>query len=202
MSKSSPDSFLEHSASRADEPGAAHSREPLTQAESEFARELFDRHRLAIYRYLNGLLHSREEAREILQETYLRLLRQPSFEHVRENARAYLFQTATNLARDLFRRRAAKGIDAEMEAFAASGLAEPDWMSWPELALEGEQAAAVVIAALEDLPHPARSALLLHRFRCLTHAQIAAWMDVSERTVERYIKEGLGAIAKRLEVEL
>lgn len=177
-------------------------RDPLTQAESEFARELFERHQLALYRYLNGLLHSREEAREILQETYLRLLRQPSFDHVRQNARAYLFQTATNLARDYFRQRAVKGIDAEMEAFAAGGLDSPNWMSWPEFALEAEQIDALIIAALEALDSPVRSALLLHRFRDMTHGEIAKRLGVSERTIDRYIKEGLNAIAKRLEVNL
>jgi Sigma-70 region 2 len=83
----------------AEEPAGTSLRAPLTHAESEFARELFERHRLSLYRYLKGLLRSGEEASEILQETYLRLLRQPSFDRVRENARAYLFQTATNLAR-------------------------------------------------------------------------------------------------------
>lgn len=182
--------------------GTGGAREPLTQAESEFARELFELHRLSLYRYLNGLLHSGEEAREILQETYLRLMRQPSFEHVRKNARAYLFQTATNLARDLFRRRAVKGVDTEMEIFAAGGLDTPDWISWPEFALEAEQVAAVILAALRDLERPVRSALLLHRFRGMTHGQIAVRLGVSERTIDRYIKEGLVAIAKRLKVEL
>src|SRR5688572_8438996 len=82
------------------------SRAPLSPAESEFARELFERHRLSLRRYLTGLVPTREDANEVLQETFLRLLRQPSFEQLRENARAYLFQTATNLARDLFRQRA------------------------------------------------------------------------------------------------
>ncbi len=183
-------------------PDTSGAREPLTQAESEFARELFERHRLSLYRYLSGLLHSRDEAGEVLQETYLRLLRQPSFEHVRKNARAYLFQTATNLARDLFRQRAVKRIDAQREVFAAGSLDSPDWMSWPECALEAEQIAAVIIATLKELQRPVRSAVLLHRFRGLTHGEIAIRLGVSERTINRYIKEGLSAIAKRLEAEL
>jgi RNA polymerase sigma-70 factor (ECF subfamily) len=177
-------------------------REPLTQAESEFARELFERHRLSLQRYLTGIVRTREDANEILQETYLRLLRQPSFDHLRDNARAYLFQTATNLARDLFRQRAYKNAQGEMDAFAASGLDTPDWTSWPELALQGEQVGAVIVRALQDLDGQVRTALLLNRFRDMTHRQIAAWMGVSERTIERYIKEGLTHIARRLKAEL
>jgi RNA polymerase sigma-70 factor (ECF subfamily) len=170
--------------------------------EARFARELFERHQLSIYRYLNGLLHSREEARELLQDTYLRLLRQPSFDHVRENARAYLFQTAANLARDFFRRKAARGIEAQREIFSASGLHMPNWESWPDLALEGEQLRLLIVRTLRGMEPSVRSALLLHRFRNFSHRQIAVWLDVSERTVERYIKEGLSLIAEQLKVGL
>jgi RNA polymerase sigma-70 factor (ECF subfamily) len=181
---------------------ARETRQPLTRAEAEFAKELFETHRLSLYRYLNGLLNSRQEASELLQETYLRLLRQPDFDRVHSNIRAYLFQTATNLARDLFRQRASKGIGAELAAFAAAGMHTPDWTGWPDLALEGEQVGAIIIAALEELDQPVRLSLLLHRFRDFTHRQIAVCMGVSERTVERHITKGLTHIAARLKAEL
>jgi RNA polymerase sigma factor (sigma-70 family) len=174
----------------------------LTGAEVAYAKELFERHRLSLYRYLKGLLHSREDASDIVQESYLRLLRQPGFEHIRNNVRAYLFQTATNLARDRFRQRAHKGLEAESEVFLAGGLDTPDWTTWPELALEGEQLTAIVTNALEELDGSVRASLLLHRFRGLTHREIAAFMGVSERTIERHIKEGLTHIAARLEAAL
>lgn len=182
----------------AEEPAGPNLRAPLTHAESEFARELFERHRLSLYRYLKGLLRSGEEASEILQETYLRLLRQPSFDRVRANARAYLFQTATNLARDLFRQRTLRGTRAQEQTSCAGALPTPDWTSWPDLALEGDQVAATIVQALQELNSQVREALLLHRFREMTHQQIGARMGLSERTVERYVKEGLTHIERRL----
>lgn len=176
-------------------------RTSLTATEAEYAKELFERHRLSLYRYLKGLLHSREDASDVVQETYLRLLRQPGFERVRENIRAYLFQTATNLVRDRFRQRTLKGPDAQSAVFVASGLDTPDWASWPELAIQGEQLADIVVKALDELDSSVRLALLLYRFRGMTHRQIATFMEVSERTVERHIKEGLMHIASRLEAE-
>ena len=175
---------------------AALVRAPLTPAESEFARELFEQHRPSLYRYLAGLLPSKEDANEVLQETYLRLLRQRSFEHIRSNARAYLFQIATNLARDLFRQRTHRA------GVARDALRDPDttdWSRWPDLELTGEQLAAIIVAALEQLPGVMREALLLYRFRDMTHQEIAAHMRLSTRTVERYIKDGLAYIARRLQ---
>jgi len=186
------------------EPGCADGRsaptfrQPLTAVESEFARELFERHRLSLYRYLKGLLPSREDASEILQETYLRLLRQPSFDHIRANARAYLFQIATNLARDLFRSRTSRGVPADPDVHAPVRLDTPDWTNWPDLAVEGEQVAAIITEALQQLDVQVRTALLLHRFREMTHQEIAARMNLSVRTIERYIKEGLTHIGRRV----
>jgi RNA polymerase sigma factor (sigma-70 family) len=180
------------------EHASAAARAALTPAEAEFIRELFELHRLALYRYLKRLVASREDAQEILQETYLRLLRQPSFEHIRQNARAYLFQTASNLSHDFFRRRAQKSIEAEADMFAASGMGVPHWSGWPEVALQGEQTQSIVIGALGELPPAVRTALLQHRFQDLTHREIALRLGVSERTIERYIKDGLSHIASRL----
>ena len=55
------------------------------------------------------------------------------------------------------------------------------------------------MAALEQLPGAMREALLLYRFRDMTHQEIAARMHLSTRTVERYIKDGLAHIARRLQ---
>jgi RNA polymerase sigma factor (sigma-70 family) len=175
-------------------------REPLSGAEALFVEGLFERHRFELFSYLTRRVGCREIAKEILQETYLRLLRQPSFDQLRQNARAYLFTTATNLARDHFRRSTTHDVAAEHDAFSASGLGQPDWESWPELALQGEQTSELIVNVLQNMTSPMRSALLLHRFRGLTHRQIAECLDTTERTVERYIREGLSLIAKQLRV--
>ena len=174
-------------------------RQPLTDSEAAYARELFERHRFALFRYLRRVLASREDASEVLQETYLRLLRQPDFERVNANARAYLFQTAVNLARDRFRQRLKKGAEAEAQAFVAGGLDSPDYGGWPEFALESQQTEALVVAVLEGMEPRMRCALMLNRFRDMTYRQIADCMKVSERTVERYVKEGLRRIARQIE---
>ena len=65
--------------------------------------------------------------------------------------------------------------------------------------MESRQTEALVIAVLEGMEVEMRCALLLHRFRGMTCGQIAECLRVSERTVERYIKEGLRRIARQIE---
>lgn len=195
------DEQIGSSRSSLDASPASDGRCPLNRADSEFVRELFELHRLGLYRYLKHVLVSREDAQEALQETYLRFLSQPQLYRMREKARAYLFQTAANLARDTFRRRIAKSSETEAEMFAASGLDAPDWNSWPDLALEGEQLRALLIAALAELQPEVRTALLLHRFHDLTHQAIANRLRTSERTIQRYVKEGMDHIVRKLDMD-
>jgi DNA-directed RNA polymerase specialized sigma24 family protein len=83
----------------------------VTQAAAQSVEALFLQYRGPLLRYLSGLLPNPDDAAEVLQETYLRLLRQDSPDRLGGDARAYLFQVATNLVRDYFRQRKAYRAD-------------------------------------------------------------------------------------------
>ncbi len=78
--------------------------EPDTTREGVLA--LFEEHGAAVYRFALVLLRHREDAEDVVQETFLKLLA-----HVRDgrsdtNLRAWLFTVAANACRDRMRRRA------------------------------------------------------------------------------------------------
>ncbi len=66
---------------------------------------LFSHHRTALLQYLTRLLSNSDDAEEVLQETYVRLLRVEHLDHLDDQVRRFLFKIATNLARDRFRQR-------------------------------------------------------------------------------------------------
>jgi RNA polymerase sigma factor (sigma-70 family) len=174
-------------------------RSPLKAADVEFARGLFSAQSHLLYRYLRRLLHSTDDAQEAVQETFLRVLRQPQLDRIRQAPKAYLFQTATNLARDWIRQRARvsrRSCPEEIVTHQSQGCE-----SSPELALEGEQTCQRLVAELERMKPAMRAALLLRQFDDLPHKEIARRLGISERTVERYIKDGLSLIAECVEKE-
>jgi RNA polymerase sigma-70 factor (ECF subfamily) len=72
---------------------------------SRTAQALFEAHGAAVYRFAVVLLRHREDAEDVLQETFLKLL-----DHLREgrdasNLRGWLFTVAAHAARDRQRRR-------------------------------------------------------------------------------------------------
>ena len=75
---------------------------------------LFTRHRRSLLWYLMRLIRNRDDAEDIAQEAFARLLGVPHLDADPSRARNYLFATATNLARDNYRRRTARAESAHV----------------------------------------------------------------------------------------
>jgi RNA polymerase sigma factor (sigma-70 family) len=67
--------------------------------------ELFDRHHVAIYRYLLRMTGSRETAEELTQDVFVRVLKGLEHYQERDQERAWLFRIARNLRCDHARHR-------------------------------------------------------------------------------------------------
>jgi RNA polymerase sigma factor (sigma-70 family) len=160
---------------------------PADSSHRAYVTMLFDRHRVSLQRYLMRLVPP-DDAAELVQESYYRLLRHGDMVRIDAMARSFLFQTATNLARDHYRRRASHRatlhVPIENEEIAEEHLG-------PDEQLAGEQARALLERAIADLPQDTRTVFLLHRFRDLTYPQIAEVMSLSARTVARKMAEAI-----------
>jgi len=69
------------------------------------ARDLFEAHGAAIYRFAAVLLRHPQDAEDCVQETFLRLLRHLEAGGDTSNIRGWMFTVAANAARDRQRRR-------------------------------------------------------------------------------------------------
>jgi RNA polymerase sigma factor (sigma-70 family) len=87
----------------------------------ELGRSLFDAHQLRLFRLARRLSSSHDEARDLLQETFVRALRSKSgLQSDRQEQEAWLVTTLVNLARDR-RRRAAVRVRHAAEVLAQPG---------------------------------------------------------------------------------
>jgi len=153
---------------------------------------LFSRYRGALQSYLTRLVPA-DDASELVQETYFRLLRHGQTVQIEGMARALLFHTATNLARDLVRRRRARRADQHV-SFDDALLTQHE--QGPEEQVFGEQVLVTIERTLAAMPDDTRSVFLLCRFRELDYAAIAVQLGLSKRTVARKMAdatERLGA---------
>jgi RNA polymerase sigma factor (sigma-70 family) len=166
---------------------------PLPRAKSPAdIEQLFRLHNDALLRFVSAKLGSVQEAKEVAQEAYVRLLGLEHREAI-SYLRAFLFKTASNLAVDRLRARRSTPVivtDAK-EDLLISDLS-------PERQVAGEQMVGVLNQALSELPCKCRQVLLLHRFEGMSRAEIAQRMGLGERMVRLYMARALEHLRARL----
>jgi RNA polymerase sigma factor (sigma-70 family) len=126
-------------------------------------------------------------AEDILQEVWIKLHTRSDPQSWQE-PRAVVFTTAANLATDARRHAAAADRMLSHESMYVETTSEA---LEPEAHLETTGRLERIAAALQELPDLCRAAFLMNRFEGLTHAQIAARLGVSTKTVQRYIERAL-----------
>jgi RNA polymerase sigma factor (sigma-70 family) len=156
------------------------------QSRAGLVEQLFREHNEALVRFLALRLGSHQEAKDVAQEAYVRILslHEPgaiSF------LRAFLFKTAANIAIDRARSQQRRFQSASARLFEELRPGP----SSPEQLLGGAQELAVVQRLLGELPPKCRRALLLHRVSGLSTDEIAAQMGLSERMIRHYILRGV-----------
>lgn len=130
---------------------------------------------------------------DIAQDSFLRLCAADARQIV--SPRAFLFQTAKNMAVDALRRhkaapyRAVASIDLVP---AAANAPSPE-----DHCIAAEEAAALR-AAIAALPELERKALLMRRVELLPPAEVAAALGVSERQVQRLVLKAIAFCHVRL----
>ncbi|TXS90692.1 RNA polymerase sigma factor [Parahaliea maris] len=169
-------------------------------AKDQFLSEMVNEHQPALEKYLARKMDNPDDAAEVAQEAFLRLHRLESPQTL-DNARAFLYQVATNLAVDQLRRRklhfrflkieggqASEGEAVDLNAGGAS----------PEQILGAREKLSAIYSAVEELPLKVRQAFLLHRKSGLSYNDISREMGVSVSSVEKYILQALQHCRKRL----
>jgi RNA polymerase sigma factor (sigma-70 family) len=146
---------------------------------------LFREHNEALIRFLLARLGSYQEARDVAQEAYVRLLNLDEPEAV-GYLRSFLFRTAANLAVDHLRRGVTHSRALELPLFK-----EFADIRTPERQVAGTQAVERLQRILDAMPRQCREAFILNRFDGLDVAAIGQKLGLSERMVQKYIARAL-----------
>jgi RNA polymerase sigma factor (sigma-70 family) len=171
--------------------------DPTEAAQRAFLTLLFNKYRGALLRHIGRLTASREDAADLMQETYLRVMNRIHVSEFDAEARGYLFRTATNLARDHYRRQRFRAC-ASLEESTEESLHAPD--PTPEQIMVAQQVTATLRAALGDMPAETRAVFILARSRDLAYPEIARQLGLSRRTVERRMAAAMEFISDRFRV--
>ena len=167
---------------------------PSREARAQVA-QLFADHRDRLQQYLRARLANPDDAAELAQEAYLRLLRVKRADLIR-HPQAYLFRIAHNLLHELYTGRQMR-LDGDIDADVELDALESEEPSPDELAvLAGRR--RMIGRAVAELPEKCQAALVLHWRDGLTQLEIAERMNLSRQMVQKYLARGLAHCQKRL----
>jgi RNA polymerase sigma-70 factor (ECF subfamily) len=150
--------------------------------------------------YFLKRVNSRNEAEDLTQEVFIRLMNHPDRNNG-QTIEGYVFTIAANLLRDRAKsvatahHRRAQSLDLldEKNAFSANLVEDRD----PERVLVGRQTIRDVLDALAELGERTRDIFILARLENVQHREIAAMYGISVSAVEKAMMKAMAHLGAR-----
>jgi RNA polymerase sigma-70 factor (ECF subfamily) len=182
-----------------DEPEAGQERTRLGRTEAGmsqsevdawFVREVLPLE-ASLMQYLAHNWENKSEIPDLRQEIYARVCEaaRHQFPH---SARSFLFATARNFLIDLVRHSRVVQIEA-MADLETLDIASDQ--PGPEREVSAREELRAVHAAIRRLPPRCQETVVLRKVEGLSLREISVRMNISEKTVERHLTEGLRSLA-------
>ncbi len=167
--------------------------------------QLVRRHRGAVFNFLLRLSgNNRQRAEDLLQETWLKVVRSAGTYEARAKFTTWVYTIARNLCMDALRKdsyRKADSLDAtagdaEDERTLGERVPSPD--AGPDRAAAECAARSVLERALAKLPPEQREVFLLREYHGVQFKEIAEVTGVPENTVKSRMRYALEALRRHL----
>ena len=155
-------------------------------------QRIYDEHAQALFAFLLNFTRDEDDTRDVLQEVFIKLSRQPELLRGVRDERAFLIRLAHNTAVDLMRRRGTR--DKYHEQFGGERVSvfapaeEPDEEGFRQS----------LAAALGELPEEQRAVVHLKLWEGLTFEQIAKALEIPLNTAASRYRYGLDKLRERL----
>jgi RNA polymerase sigma-70 factor (ECF subfamily) len=172
-----------------------------TAGDLDSFNQLVSRWERPIYALAYRTLGREEEARDVVQDAFLRAFRGLKGFKGEAKFSSWLYRITLNLCRDWIRRERRAPLVQVPEGDDSMNLAEqmpsPD-ESVEDLVSRREMSRAVSLA-MAELPEEQRTAIMLKEYQGLTFQEIAELLDCPLSTVKTRLYQGLSVLRRRLE---
>jgi len=148
---------------------------------------LFERYHRALFRYFISMNRHREQAEDLVQEVFFRILRYRSSYDPAQSFTAWMYQIARNAGVDQGRKRRAEVVDIDSFVLASAAPG-------PEESASRGQDLELLRRAMSRLPEDKREILVLSRFQGMKHEDIAEVLGCEVGTVKVRVYRALRAL--------
>jgi RNA polymerase sigma factor (sigma-70 family) len=167
----------------------------VADSNKSLVERLFSEHRGALQAFFYRRAQCRADAKDLAQEVYLRMLRIPDPDLIR-NPEAYLFTVANNLAKEhaVEERRHGTSVDLDDAAAQEHLTHQPSFGGQ----VDAEQRVARLQEVLRQLSPKCRAAVVLQYQHGLSYEEIGERLGISTHMVKKYLGQALGHCRRRM----
>lgn len=151
-------------------------------------------YRSALVRFLSKRLRNRDDAEDVAQEAYLRLLTRDRGGGIRYLS-TYLFRAALNIATDRVRSEEARHSS---DHCSIDSIEMIDQRPSAEREIAARQDLSRIYEAISHLPPKCRQVFVLSRVRHMTYPEIGLHCGISVKMVEKHISHALAVCLKKV----
>ncbi|MGH8017375.1 MAG: RNA polymerase sigma factor [Opitutaceae bacterium] len=162
---------------------------------------LMHRWQVPVRRFAERHLQNAAEAADVAQDTFVRVYRHRQQFRTGSQFSTWLFSIALNLCRDRARRSRTRPVEYLDEVHLAEASEEQgaeNRGAGPHVVLMRHETATAVRAAVEALPEPLKTAVLLCEFQDLSHADAATISHCTPKAVETRLYRAREQLRKAL----
>ena len=172
-----------------------------TGGDLESFNQLVGRWERPIYALAYRTLGREEDARDVVQEAFLRAFRGLKGFKGQAKFSSWLYRITLNLCRDWMRKARRAPMIQVPESEDGLDMAEqmPSTAESVEDLVERSQMSAAVAKAMAELPEEQRIAIVMKEYHGLTFQEIADALDCPLSTVKTRLYQGLSVLRRRLE---
>ncbi len=161
-----------------------------SEADEWFVREILPLE-ASLMQYLSHNWENRSELADLRQEIYARVC-EAAQQQIPHSPKSFLFATARNFLIDLVRHSRVVQIEAMADLDSLDIASD---QPGPEREVSAREELRAVHAAIRRLPPRCQQSVVLRKVEGLSLREIGVRMNISEKTVERHLTEGLRALA-------
>ena len=170
--------------------------------DAEAFRELVERHHRRAYAIALALVRDEEDAREIVQEAFIRVYKGLSQFHGGSAFFTWLYRIVHNLSIDLIRKPSRR--EAELEAvLETEDPADNEFLRFPDAdpqdVVQRSQLRERIAAALDELPAYHRGVIVMREVQGMSYEEMAEAMGVSKGTIMSRLFHARKKLQKALE---
>lgn len=173
----------------------------VREGDKKAFEHLFFKYHVQLSRFALSITKSRELARDVVQDVFLKIWRNRANWQVTVGVRVYLFQSVRNQALNLLEKqnsqlKVANSFRTEMESITVFGVPLSDENQ--KLTDAQRHSIKQIWAIVEDMPERRKMVFKLNRRNGLSYKEIAEVLDITRKTVENHIAHALQEIRDQI----